>query len=873
MNYDNVIYSSLIADLPAQMIPLSKKDDKWKEQIMDALEQVGRTQHQDNLRLIENYEMVKGKFIFSHYFETDGYNDYIAQLTREFKLPSYLRHYDIISQVINTLIGEYQKRPDTFRVKDFSEAASNEYERAQTDLLHKYINSKIEAEVAKKLLEQGIDPENQNFNSPEEQQQYQQMIEQAKQQLTPPEIKEYMETKWTQAGEIWGQHQIEYDKQKFNLAEKESKEFQDMLVADRCFRHFYLTPTGFSQETWNPIHVFFHKSPTIEEVENGDYVGRVFPLSMPAIIDRYGHLLTEDQLKDLEEVEPKTDKRWNFAAGTEYVYDEYMMPFKGYPAYELGRATGQLEGQAGIPTLEPGFFSGLYEGKFFNERKGLYYVTEAYWMSQMRLGKVIFIDPETGIKTTTFVDENFIVPEEFTQYESSFYDSDDVNTVTWTWVNQLWQGKKIRLTSRPDGKDLYFDIRPADFQGKGDFNPYGAKLPVIGQIFSIRNSKSMSLVDLMKPYQIFYNVAMNQLYQLMEKEIGHFMVFDPNMFPDQKDWGGENAYKKFMLVAKNYGLVPADTSPQNLKGALAAAGGYLPKEFNFDDSARMMSRLQLAQQFEQMGLRQVGFNQYRLGAYGAEATAAGVAAGQQTSYAQTESYFTNFSNYLRRCYETDLSMAQFVQAKDRDATILLNKSDQSRAFIKIAGVDLLLAELGVRVVNSQEYIRQIETLRQLAINNNTSGASMADLAEVITANSPEQIKIRLKESQKRQEEMQQQEYDLKQQQLQQQQQIEQAKLEQAERHFQEGLQNNLDVVYAKEGTKVITSVDDKQITPSDQALPADNSERNDIDRQRLMADSEYKNKKLALEQQKIQAQLQLEHEKLNVVKTMKGKKQ
>ena len=60
MAFDDSIYSNIIAELPAQMIPLSEKDEAWKKRNMDALESVGRAQYVDNLKLIENYEMVKG---------------------------------------------------------------------------------------------------------------------------------------------------------------------------------------------------------------------------------------------------------------------------------------------------------------------------------------------------------------------------------------------------------------------------------------------------------------------------------------------------------------------------------------------------------------------------------------------------------------------------------------------------------------------------------------------------------------------------------------------------------------------------------------------------------------------------------------------
>ena len=78
----------------------------WGQRCMDALETIGKSQFTNNLKLIENYEMIKGRFIASHYFYTEGYDSTISQLAAELELPNYLRHYDIISPVINTLSGE-----------------------------------------------------------------------------------------------------------------------------------------------------------------------------------------------------------------------------------------------------------------------------------------------------------------------------------------------------------------------------------------------------------------------------------------------------------------------------------------------------------------------------------------------------------------------------------------------------------------------------------------------------------------------------------------------------------------------------------------------------------------------------------------------
>lgn len=885
--YNNFYLSNVLASLPPQMLKKSEKNEEWRKYNMDALESVGRSQFVANMQLIENYEMIKGRFIFKHYLEQQDYVDMIGQLTKEFAMPSYLRHYDIASKIINTMSAEWQARPDMFRVKSHDEKTGNEFQRTQTDLLQKYVFAKINAEISKKMLDMGVNPNREDFSSPEEKQQYQQHIDQLKQQMTPPEIQDYMRTSWSSEAEIWGQHQLELDRQRYKLDEKERIEFEDSLISDRCFRHFYLTPTGYNQETWNPINVFFHKSPDVQYIEDGDYVGRVFYLTASDIIDRYGYKMKKSDIKKLEESEKKKDRQWNYAAGTEYVYDNYLLPFKGYPAFDIARQTqGFLHPEQNLPYLDSNFFSSLYSGKFFNERRGYFFIVEAYWKSQEKIGKAVFLDPETGLKKKLYVDEDFVVPAHFKEIEDSISEEDELNTITWTWVNRVWKGVKICVKNHAGfTDDLYFDIEPVEFQFKGDNNIYGTKLPVCGEVFSVRNSQSMSLVDLIKPHQIGYNVSMNQAYAEMQKDYGKFLLMDMNMFPSDKDWGGEKAYEKFMLIAKELGVGIVDTSPQNINSAAGVTGGHYPKEVDMDASAKIISRLKIASEFENFALSQIGFNPYRLGQQAGSTGATTTLQGQQRSAAQTESYFTRFSSYIQRCYRMNLDIAQYVQSQDKDITITYVKSDFSRAFVKILGTSLLLSDLHVYVSNSQEDLRQIEALKELAMKNNTTNASIVDLAEMITTNSVAEIKIKIKKAYEEQQQRLQQQFQLEQQKLQQekdltllQEQREDARQESANETKKEvayiqsvgkteGTQDlNKDNVpdileYQKLGLKQQASQDKTEI----------DKQNADTERDKNIADREYKLKKLDLEERKLEANLTAQKEKLQFAKIMKGK--
>jgi hypothetical protein len=887
----NNFYSSAFDVLPLQTIPLKEKlaptynsgEKSWREQCMDALETIGRRQYSDNIRLIENYEMIKGRFIYDHYFHTQGYENVISQLTAEFEMPNYLRHYDLIGQVINELSGEWAKRPDLFKVVQLGDGATNEYLRKKLELTQKFVASNITAEINKKLIEAGLDPNKQDFNTPEEQQQYQQQIQQAQQQLTPPEIQKFMDTDFLTLAEIWGNHQYNYDKEYFNFAEKEKVEFEDMLIADRCFRHFYLGPTGHQQETWNPVSTFFHKSPDVRYIEEGDYVGRIFNLSLNTIIDRYGHLMKKEDYDLLLEGDKKSNTKWEDSQFN-WVYDEYLVPFNGYPTYDLMKPHWNKWKDGKIPMIDSSFYENFSSDSYLNSREGFYFVTEAYWKSQKTIIKLTYQDPETGQVVVDLVDENFEIPKTFVESEYAFSDEQDINTYVKTQINEVWKGIKINSKlDRKINKDLYLAVGPNDFQFKGDINIYGCKLPVCGEVFSPRNSKSASLVDMMKPHQIGYNVAMNQLYQIAEKEIGMFVVMDVNLFPNAKDWGGEDAWSKWMMMAKNLGMLPADTSPANISASLAATGGFLPKVLDLNLAGQMVSRMNMAKFFEEQALKQVGFNQYRLGNYSQSSTATGVQQGVQASYSQTESYFTNFSNYLRRCHKMNLDIAQYVQSKKTEISLTYIKSDLNRAFIKVLGSDLLLSELGVLVSNSQEHARQLDMMRQFALQNNTSGMSPVDVADVIMMNSPGEIRRQLSASYNALLQQQQQSQQAQQAQQEQAIQLETEHLKQDALDKQLDRENKLNIARIEAGVDIINSQSSTTVAPDTTAKDEDlrrTAEQNvnlkrdklELDKQKLNLDNNNKQEKLANDRAKIAADLQIQHEQTQTARIMKGKK-
>ena len=799
------ISKPLNASLPRQQLTLKKKleemdkygNSKWMKDCLDSLEALGRYQFYQNLALRDNYRIVSKEFDLKHYMDSSNYYDITSAITQEFEVPYHLKHYDIIGKAIMMLVGEYVKKPDIFFVRASDSESTNERVRVKTQLLQSYMQQEIQKEITKKLVEMGLDPNRKEFKDDQEAQQYQEEIKQKYKELTPEGIEKYMKYDYRTSAEHWGQAVLSNDRVRFNFKELEKVEFTDMLIADRCFSHMYLTPTGYNLEYWNPINTFFHQSPEVRYVEEGDYAGRVFYMNKSQAIDRFGWRMQEEQIRMLY---PKdmTDRAGN-------VYGEFFnatqFPFPAYRDYanvttSLGYDPFNNTPVGNLPALTTEDLNTGFPNYQF-ATGDLVQITEGYWRSQRRIGFLKTIDPETGEPISTMVDDNFVpsqlgVEELKNTSVAKGLDTQPDNTVLWTWVTHIWQGCKINANFSQSVEDrdrnaIYFDIKPCDFQFKGDYTPFQPKLPICGGVFNNRNAKSNSLVDLMKPYQIAYNAFMNLAYGIAQRNNGKFFIMDARVLSNFKDWGGEQAAQKAMTIAKELGWLPIDPSASNL------AGGGQFNQFavhDLDESDKVSRLVQLAVTFEEQGFKQIGITPQRQGQVQASETATGVTASINNSYSVTEPYFENFYNYKRRKLKMLLDLAQYVASKEKDIILTYTTSDLGNAFIKTTGTEVMLRDLGVNVDNSQDAIQDLEFAKKIALQNNTTGLPMSALISMISLKSPKDIQKALEDAEDKLN--QQKQAEQQHQQEMQQEQIKAAKEQQAQEQAFEAQQNQLD---------------------------------------------------------------------------------
>ena len=781
---------------PMQFLPKKKKDDDWAAWNLDWLEWQGMKQLKRNARrLMKNYKLAKGIIDRTDYIveEDPEYADLIETLTKEDESALELKFYPIIPNVINVLVAEFAKRNTkvTFRTTD--EISYNELLEQKRAMVEAKLLADAQMRMAMQMIEMGADPED-----PEIQQA---MQPEALKEL--PEIEQFFKKDYRSMLEEWAEHQMRVDVERFRMDELEERAFRDMLITDREFWHFKMNDDDYDVELWNPVTTFYHKSPDVRYISQGNWVGKIDMMTVSDIIDKYGYLMTEAQMESLEAIYPT--RAAGYPIGGQQNDGSY---------YD---ATKSHEWNTGQPGLAYRQFTSLYDGPtgggdivewilsesedFFDYRNtDMLRVSTIYWKSQRKLGHLTRID-ENGDVIQDVVDEMYKVTLKPIYDTSVFKNKTKENLIAgehidWIWINEVWGGTKIgpnypaywgMNNYSPDGiNPIYIGINKekpgrVPFQFKGDATLYGCKLPVEGSVFSDRNARSTSLVDLMKPFQIGYNIVNNQIADILVDELGTVIMLDQNALPRHslgEDWGKNNLAKAYVAM-KDFQMLPLDTSITNTENALNFQHYQV---LNLEQTNRILSRTQLANYFKQQAFEVIGVTPQRMGQQVEQATATGLRIATANSYAQTETYFMNHCDYLMpRVHQMRTDLSQYYHSTKPSIRLQYTTSADEKVNFEIEGSTFLLRDFNIFATTKANHRAVLEQLKQLAISNNTTGASIYDLGNIMKSESIAEVSHILKDTEEKQQQMRQQEMQqqqqLQQQQIQAKQQEEQMKLQ------------------------------------------------------------------------------------------------
>jgi hypothetical protein len=363
---------------------------------------------------------------------------------------------------------------------------------------------------------------------------------------------------------------------------------------------------------------------------------------------------------------------------------------------------------------------------------------------------------------------------------------------------------------------------------------------------------------------------MNQLYKLLEKEVGKVYLTSIRHVPVPKDGDAQDALDIWEMEARNRGVVFIDDSPENLKS---------PSSFNqFRDidltrTQEIQSRYQLAMQLKNECWELIGMTRQRLGSVTASESATGTNAAIQQSYAQTEPIFVAHEYVLGQLYQAVIDASLYVESKKPQSTLSYITSEGESAFVQVNGTDLRFRDLKVFLTNRPEDKKMFEEIRSLSQAVLQNGGSLHDIIELYSTDSIRQMKNVFKKLKDRQEQLQDQQMQQQQQQMEQQQQIAQQQMQEArvlqqEKIAHDDYQKELDRI-SKEKIAIIQATGFGNVASEDvnqNAIPdvlemskfASEEAKAAKDYQLKISDIQNKNKmaadKMQLEREKLQIQ-------------------
>ena len=726
-----------------------KENEGWIKNTMDYFANKAYAEYIKNRdTFVKNYDLVKGILRLEDFFQEPEVKSFTDILTSNMSLPSYVKHYSILTNPINELVGEVTKRPDTFKAKAFDDDSKAEELEFKTQALQEFILSQAKQKIIEKAAMEGVEIDDEQLE-----------------QMTLDKVKDSLDS-YTSVAEKWANHVLTAQKADFNLKEKSEDAFRDLLISSRQFYHIYEdnSKLGFNVEVANPKNTWFLTTPDRKYVSDptgraqGAYAaGTVQVMELSEIIETFPDITKEEidhlrsSLQDYGLINVRESNLGNPNAGdgidsvTYDTYDPLVLQTRMIIESEMKENDDGLKDFLGLTSNVSSFG---YK----------YVVVRAYWISKKKIGKLIYLD-ELGNEQSLLVDET---------YKSGAIPTQQ--SLEWGWINQWYQGVKI-------GPDIYH-VKPYKLLNY---------CPIIGTTHEVKNTEAKSLVDLMKPFQVIYNICMNQLYKLLEKEIGNVAAVNLRRIPRVKDGDAQDDIDIWEMEARERGVMFDDDSPENTKAPVTNQS--VARNVDLTRTQEIQSRYTLAQQMKNECWELVGMSKQRMGSISASESATGTQTAMQQSYAQTEPLFVAHEYVLGQLYQAIVDASLYIEANKPESTVSYITSEGESAFVQVNGTDLKFRDIKVFLTNRPEDTQMFNEIRQLSQAIIQNGGSLYDVIELYSTKSLREMKKTFKDLRDRQVQMQEQAQQLEQQKLEQQQQALQAQLQQAQQQHEEQIAN------------------------------------------------------------------------------------
>jgi len=413
--------------------------------------------------------------------------------------------------------------------------------------------------------------------------------------------------------------------------------------------------------------------------------------------------------------------------------------------------------------------STTYGGLFTNEK--YIRVSRIWWPSLRKIGLLTKVDPQTGERSVDNVDENFLVTEKAV-YNKSLLNEETATTLVsgehvdwkyvteWRYVVKIGQNTPYWHIGNREGIDsIYLYGDPIRFQFKNSQNLYDAKPPIEGCRISSNNSVSVSMIDKIMPWQISYNVLNNKGLKIIVFDRGK--ILHANASDIQRNsllQGAGNLDPLFsFLDSLQENKVLINNNSQDARQFGPTQQPFLIDLSEINEAAMYF---QTAQFMKMQAFESIGVFGARVSQPTQDQSATGTQLAADASVNQTEIYFDLFNNKLMpRVYQMILDAGQYYTSMSEEFSDTYINSELDKVYFSVLRTDLLLRDFCVRAQSSVNMRKLMEDLKQLALQDNTMGATFLDKVNTFMASNPSELIESLKKAEDKRMKQQQQEYE------------------------------------------------------------------------------------------------------------------
>lgn len=540
---------------------------------------------------------------------------------------------------------------------------------------------------------------------PEEQARYQEAL-QSGEIMTPEQIQKYLSKDYKDIVEITAYHSLNYLKNKLNITHEFFKGWKDALIGGEEIYYVGIVNGEPCLQRINPIY-FDYDSDTsdLEFIHEAQWCCYEMIMSLTEVYDRLYDKMSEKQLNELLDMMDDRSKGG--------VTPEVRKTSLDYPHIK----THSINGFSSNP---------------FEEADNIH-VWHCCWKSLKKIGFVNIINPETGM------------PEEY-QVDETYKETGNELDVEWKWIIEVWEGYRI-------GQDIYVGIQPVEYQHISADNPNAQRLPYTGVIYNNTNSRPRSLVSMMKPLQYMYIVLWYRLELAMARDKGKVVTMDITQIP--KSMNIDVAKWMHYLSALGVNFV----NPYEEGWDIPGREGGKPSQFNQISALDLTMAntidqyINLMNKIESMLSEISGVSKQREGSISSNELVGNVERSVVQSAHITEPWFWVHNQVKKECLTMLLDTAKHAW-KDNRTSIQYVLDDATRAFLTLSD-DFFYEDMDIFVEDTTKNQQQIEALKNLMQPAMQNGASLLDIAEIITMDNVTMIRSKLEEiEQKRMEQQQ-----------------------------------------------------------------------------------------------------------------------